>query len=55
MATAPISTDLDWLTGTPDAKMPNPQDSASLPMFNPQEVEPDAANVSCEGDMGGAC
>jgi hypothetical protein len=44
-----------YMMDTPNAQMPNPKDSATLPMFNAQEVAPDAANVACEGDEGGAC
>ena len=44
----------DYMFQKPDAQMPNPQDSATLPMFAPQDVAPDAANVACEGDAGGA-
>lgn len=54
MATTPTS-ELFWQMGTPSAKVPTTQDSQTLPMFNAQEVEPDAANNTCEGDMGGAC
>ena len=57
MATTPFTPEgiPTYMAETPNAQMPNPQDSATLPMFNAQEVEPDAANNNCEGDMGGAC
>ena len=57
MATTPFTSEgiPTYMAETPNAQMPNPQDSATLPMFNAQEVEPDAANNNCEGDMGGAC
>ena len=56
MATTPFTSEgiPTYMMGTPDAQMPNPQDSATLPMFTPQDVAPDAANVACEGDAGGA-
>jgi hypothetical protein len=38
MATTPFTSEgiPTYMMDTPDAKMPNPQDSASLPMFNAQ-------------------
>ena len=35
-----------YMLGTPNAQMPNPQDSASLPMFNPQDGFSDAGTSS---------
>jgi hypothetical protein len=38
MATNPFTPEgiPTYMLGTPNAQMPNPQDSATLPMFNPQ-------------------
>ena len=38
MATTPFTPEgiPTYMLGTPNAQMPNPQDSATLPMFNPQ-------------------
>jgi hypothetical protein len=42
-----------YMLGTPDAQMPNPQDSATLPMFNPVDGYSNDASVDSTGDQSG--
>lgn len=53
-ATASLPTSpLPWQMGTPSAQMPNPQDTATLPIFSPVAGNTDTG-VSHSGDLGGA-
>jgi hypothetical protein len=48
MATNPFTPEgiPTYMLGTPNAQMPNPQDSAALPMFNPQDGFSDTGTSS---------
>jgi hypothetical protein len=42
-----------YMTQTPDAQVMTPQDSATLPMFNPTQGFNDNANMETVGDQSG--
>jgi len=44
---------MPYLTATPSAKVPNTQDSATLPLFSPSAGNTDTG-VGHSGDLGGA-
>jgi len=53
MATTPFTPEgiPTYMLGTPNAQMPNPQDSATLPMFNPQNGYSDSGVSSTNANV----
>ena len=56
MATTPFTPEgiPTYMMGTPNAQMPNPQDSATLPMFNPQTGYSDTGYSTGTGTLDSA-